>query len=45
MLRENTQGNYLEKFNLDVANGEYFITLVENGITLATKKVIVSNNR
>lgn len=38
-------GNHLETLNLEVANGEYFITLVENGKTLATKKVIVSNNR
>ena len=40
-----TAGNHLETLNLDVANGEYFITLVENGKTLTTKKVIVSNNR
>ncbi|MBT8196687.1 MAG: T9SS type A sorting domain-containing protein [Bacteroidia bacterium] len=38
-------GSHVEKLNLNVANGEYFITLVENGKTIATKKVIVNSNR
>jgi hypothetical protein len=37
-------GNHLEKINLNVSNGEYFITLVENGKTIATKKVLVTNS-